>query len=127
MAINLARGHFCLDTTESSATKYTPYYVVFGRKPVMLQDLLLSHTTASTDQDAQSASEYTAELKAHLAEVYKHVAIQLNLTRQKSRNNTTKTFVFIVITPGRKYGCVPSILRPEKKRSYPHAGMDLGL
>ena len=53
--------------------------------------------------------------------------LQYNSTSlaNKCRNNTTKTFVFIVIM--RKYGCVPSILRPEKTRSYPSAGMDRGL
>ena len=85
---------FALNTTESSSTKCTPYYVVFGRKPVMLQDLLFNHSATPGDQDAQSAREYAAELKIRLAEVYEHVAMQLNLTRQQMQKQYNKNICF---------------------------------
>ena len=85
---------FALNTTESSSTKCTPYYVVFGRKPVTLQDLLFDHPAALGEQEAQSVSEYAAELKVRLSEVYKHVAMQLNLTRQQMQQQYNKNICF---------------------------------
>ena len=85
---------FALTTTESSSTKCTPYYVVFGRKPVMLQDLLFNHPATPSDQDATSAREYAIELKIRLAEVYQHVATQLNLTRQQMLKQYNKNICF---------------------------------
>ena len=68
----------------------------------MLQDLLLNHSAASEDQDAQSASEYAAELKIRLAEVYKHVAVQLNLTRQQMQKQYNKNICFHSYHAGEK-------------------------
>ena len=60
----------------------------------MLQDLFFNHPATPGDQDAQSAREYAAELKIRLAEVYEHVAMQLNLTRQQMWKQYNKNIRF---------------------------------
>ena len=60
----------------------------------MLQDLLFNNSATPGDQDAQSAREYAAELKIRLTEVYKHVAMQLNLTRQQMQRQYNKNIYF---------------------------------
>eukprot|EP00794_Sanderia_malayensis_P000984 gene984-298_t len=68
----------------------------------MPQDLLLNHTAAYKPQDANSASEYAAELKVRLAEVYKHVATQLNLTHQQMEKQYNKNICFRTYQVGEK-------------------------
>ncbi len=51
---------FALNTSESSSTRCTPYQVVFGRKPVLPQDLLLAQHTVPVFTDVVTPKAYAA-------------------------------------------------------------------
>ena len=85
---------FALNTSKSSATKRTPYEVVFGRKPVLPQDLLFEQNIHPPDTDIVTPAEYAAELKTHLNEVYRHVALSLGLNREQMQKQYNKNIRF---------------------------------
>ena len=85
---------FALNTSESSATKRTPYEVIFGRKPVLPQDLLFEQNVHPADTDVVTPAEYAAELKTHLSEVYQNVARNLGLNREQMQKQYNKNIRF---------------------------------
>ena len=85
---------FALNTSESSATKRTPYEVIFGRKPVLPQDLLFEQNVHPADTDVVTPAEYAAELKTHLSEVYQNVAHNLGLNREQMQKQYNKNIRF---------------------------------
>ena len=53
---------FALNTSESKAVKCIPYNVVFGRPPVLLQDVLLGVSEKFQPCNATTAAQYAADI-----------------------------------------------------------------
>ena len=62
--------------------------MIFRKFSVFMGILLRNFTPGA--QDVQSAREYAAELKIRLTEVFIHVTMQLNLTRQQMQKQHNK-------------------------------------
>ena len=92
---------FAINTTISTATKCTPYFVVFGRKPTLPQDLVFN-TNASQVTDIITTLDYATETKLRLTEVYKHVATNLGLNRIHMQQQYNKNINFYNYCKGDK-------------------------
>ena len=92
---------FAINTTVSTATKCTPYFVVFGRKPTLPQDLVFN-TNASQGTDIITTLDYATETKLRLTEVHKHVATNLGLNRIHMQQQYNKNINFHIYCKGDK-------------------------
>ena len=82
---------FALNTSLSKSTKCTPYKVVFGRDPVLPEDVFWDVNDNSMHRDITTASEYAEELKIVLKKIYEQVNEQLKLTRDEMEKQYNKT------------------------------------
>ena len=74
----------------STATKCIPYTVVFGRDPVLPEDVLLGIDKRYEYHDVNNASDYAEELKGTLNKICKQVNVQLEITRTNMQRQYNK-------------------------------------
>ena len=75
---------FATNTTISSSTKCTPYNVVFGRNPILPEDIAFG--VKSELLDAHAAEEYLSDIKTKLTDVIHDVRKHLQISQSKMKN-----------------------------------------
>ena len=75
---------FAMNTTISSSTKCTPYNVVFGRNPILPEDIAFG--VKSELLDAHTAEEYLSDIKTKLTDVIHDVRTHLQISQSKMKN-----------------------------------------
>ena len=74
---------FALNTSISSATRITPYEVVYGREAITPADVTFGTDQRKLNTDVVTVTDYTAELKIKLKRMYVLVNTNLNHARNK--------------------------------------------
>ena len=97
----IASTAFVLNSTTSTSTKCAPFEVLYGRKPVFPQDLLLE-TVQEDSYYARIPTTYVQELKDRLRIVTDNVLKQLNVNAEKMRIKYNKKLRFFDYSPGQK-------------------------
>ena len=69
---------FALNTSISSVTRITPYEVVYGREAITPADVKFGTDQRNINTDVVTISDYTAELKIKLKQMYVLVNTKLN-------------------------------------------------
>ena len=75
---------FALNTT-SSATKLTPYEIVYGRNPVLTVDLYFGTSDKYMETDAMSPKDYQGNARDRLRDLYESVRTQLKISRDRMK------------------------------------------
>ena len=81
---------FALNTSLSSATKFTPFEIVFGRNPTLPVDQFFGTANIIDGEDIMSTSDYEINLRSHLKEIYEVVRNQLNISRDQMKKQYDK-------------------------------------
>ena len=97
----LASLTFVLNSTKSTSTRYSPFEVVYGRKPAFPQDLLLE-TVPEDSNYGNVPSSYVQELKDRLRIVVDNVLKELKVNATKMQIKYNKKLKFFDYTPGQK-------------------------
>ena len=97
----LASLAFVLNSTKSSTTKYSPFEIVYGRRAVFPQDLLLE-TIPEEGNYGVVPSTYVQELKTRLRIVVENVMAELSVNAQNMQIKYNKKLRFFNYTPGEK-------------------------
>ena len=72
---------FALNTSLSSATKWTPYEVIFGRLPILPIDLVFG--TPEDFASVPSPQDYVKDLRIQLRDILAQVNENLDVSRKK--------------------------------------------
>ena len=112
----LASVVFALNTSISKATKCIPYTVIFGRNPILPEDVFLGIHKRNSRCDVTSASEYANELKCILNEIYKQVNIQLDVTRTEMQRQYSKNVNFNNYKPSDRVWLKKKHYKPGESR-----------
>ena len=107
---------FALYTSISTATKCIPYTVVFGRDPILPEDVLLGIDKRYAYYDVTNASDYAEELQGTLNEIYKQVNVQLEITRTDMQLQYNKRLNFNDYKPGDRVWLKKKHYRPGESR-----------
>ena len=91
---------FALNTSMSKATKCVPYEVLYGRSPVLPEDVLWGVNDKFVLRDVTNPTEYAEEIKINLREVYNQVNTHLELSRQTMQKQYNKNLNFNDFKPG---------------------------
>ena len=83
---------FSLNTTISSTTKCIPHEVLFGRKPVLPIDLVLSSNVEAFG--AGTPEEYVSDLRIQLRDILLKVCENANISRKKMMAQYNKNVMF---------------------------------
>ena len=86
---------FALNTSESKATKYIPFNVVFGRDARFPIDVLFDHDRLDCPRDINTAAEYTEDRNFALKDVYDTVITNLQVSKEKMQAQYNKNIRFI--------------------------------
>ena len=92
---------FALNASKSSATKYAPFEIVYGRRPVFPEDFLLE-TVSGDISNGNLASNRVHELKHSMQLITADVLAQLKLTDKQMQIKYNKKLKFIDYLPGQK-------------------------
>ena len=72
---------FALNTSYSKAIKCIPFRVVFGRNPILPEDMFLGVNEKYEFRDVTTPNDYAEELKIRSKLIYEQVNTQLEITR----------------------------------------------
>ena len=79
---------FSYNASYCESTRHTPYFLMHGREPTLLEDVAMSHVHAETPEDIQHVSKrlavayaYVAKRQARMAEANRQRAAKHNLER----------------------------------------------
>ena len=89
---------FSLNTTISHTTKCIPYEILYGRKPVLPIDLVLSSTIESFG--AGTPAEYVSDLRVQLRDIILRVSENADISRKKMMEQYNKNILFYDYKPG---------------------------
>ena len=83
---------FALNSSLSSATKRSPYEVIFGRLPILPIDLVLG--TVEEFSSVPTPVEYIKDLRIQLRDIITEVSKNLNISREKMIKQYNKHIIF---------------------------------
>ena len=81
---------FALNTSYSKAIKCIPFRVVFGRKPILPEDIFLGVNEKYEFPDVTTTNDYAEELKIRIKIIYEQVNTQLEITRTQIQSQYNK-------------------------------------
>ena len=81
---------FALNTSVSTATKWTPYQVLYGKNAVLPIDVLIDTPSKNYPSDLPIVSAYTSEWKERLAKIYDVVRNNLHESREMMKKQYDK-------------------------------------
>ena len=93
---------FALNTSESKATKCTPFKVVFGRDARLPIDVLFDHDPLDCPEDIKTAEEYAKDRYFALKDVYNTVITNLQLSKKRMQAQYYQKIRFINYKVGDK-------------------------
>lgn len=88
---------YAYNTTEHQSTGFSPYELMFGRKPQLPVDFLLG--ASQSESMSRSAQEWVEEHKQRLSSVYVHAREQLQQAAER-RNKHFQPTVISLLPPG---------------------------
>ena len=106
---------FALNATRSSTTNYAPFEIVYGRKPVLPEDLLLETVPGDVSQGSLP-SNYVHDLKHRMQLIISNVLEQLELTAEHMRIKYNKKLKFIDYLPGQQVWLNNKYFKPGENR-----------
>ena len=110
----LASIIFALNTSKSSATKYTPYKIVYGRDPTFPIDIVMD--TIPPGITAASPADYLTDLKIQMRDILLHVTTNLNISRTDMMKQYNKNVRFFDYKPGEKVWVKRRYFKPGENR-----------
>ena len=101
---------FALNTSLSSSTKFTPYEIIFGRRPVLPIDIILGSTEEFNN--ASTPEEYLSDLRLQLKDIIVKVHENLNVSRERMMKQYNKGILFNDYKPDDKVWLKKKCFKP---------------
>lgn len=105
---------FALNTSVSASTKFSPYEIIFGRRPVLPIDLIMG--TVEDFNCASSPDEYVKDLRIQLKDVITKVNENLEVSRQRMMAHYNQKIVFHDYRPDDKAWLKKKCFKPGESR-----------
>ena len=107
---------FALNCSESKATQSIPYEVVFGRKPILPLDVLLTCDDEYVPDDVITPSSYTEELNLQLKVIFENVIEKLHISKEKMQKEYNKKIRFNDYSNGEKVWLKKRFYKTDENR-----------
>ena len=105
---------FALNTSISASTKFSPYEVIYGRRPVLPIDLIMG--TVEEFNHAPTPDEYIKDLRIQLRDIILKVGENLEVSREKMMAYYNKNVLFHDYRPGEQVWLKKKCFKPGESR-----------
>ena len=105
---------FALNTSVSASTKFSPYEIIFGRRPVLPIDLIMG--TVEDFNCASSPDEYVKDLRIQLKDVITKVNENLEVSRGRMMAHYNQKILFHDYRPDDKAWLKKKCFKPGESR-----------